>query len=71
MIDQATPRDTPEYLTMAALCQRLKVSRATVYRQGLHAFGVKVGRVWRFDWRAIRDYLETETDKVWPREDGA
>lgn len=71
MIDRATLSDAPEYLTMAALCQRLNVSRATVYRQGLHAFGVKVGRVWRFDWGGVRRYLEAETDKEWPREDGA
>jgi hypothetical protein len=56
---------------MEELCQRLKVCRATVYRQGLHYFGVKVGRVWRFDWRSIRHHLSTETDKEWPREDGA
>ena len=67
MTDRATLSSEPEYLTMAALCRRLAVSRATVYRQGLLAFAVKVGRVWRFDWRAVRDYLETETDKEWPR----
>lgn len=56
---------------MDELCQRLHVCRATIYRQGLHAFGVKVGRVWRFDWCAIRDHLEADTDQEWPRADGA
>jgi len=71
VIDRATMSTTPEYLTMDELCQRLNVCRATVYRQGLHAFGVKVGRVWRFDWGSIKDHLEAETGKEWPRADGA
>lgn len=69
MIDRAAASDT-EYLSMAALCERLNICRATAYRKFL-AFGVKVGRVWRFDWCAIREHLELETDKEWPREDGA
>jgi hypothetical protein len=55
---------------MAALCERLNICRATAYRNFL-TFGVKVGRVWRFDWGAIRRHLEEETDKEWPREGGA
>lgn len=70
--NHAAPRDGAEqYLSMRELCARLGISRSTVYRQGLHAYGVLVGRVWRFDWSAIKQHLEAETDTEWPRGDGA
>ena len=51
-----------EYVTTAALCRRLSISRATVRRHGLNRFGILVGNGWRFRWHDVVRYYEQQED---------
>lgn len=56
-------KETPEFLTLDEVAQRMRVNRQTVYRMAQKGKlpATKFGRAWRFNRNKLDDYLEKHT----------
>lgn len=56
-------KETPEFLTLDEVAQRMRVNRQTVYRMAQKGKlpATKFGRAWRFSRSKFDEYLEKNT----------